>query len=466
MTYFLKKFVLVLIIISLVFGVGYFGKVQKAEATLPVIDVPHIAESIISEAKTAWRHLIDNWRKILRDIIVKRILDAMVDDIVKWIQGGGDPKFVTDWGGFLEDAFQAGVGDVAKEVGLAALCEPLNIPTQRLLTHAIPRFSERIKCTLDDIVVNVEDFHNNFESGGWIAYGKLLQPQNNHFGLSLMIRDEKMFRGAREREAARLEGLAGGGFLSDRKCTGGFDADGNCLEYTIVTPGDTIGGLAAKAVGKDINYIINVKSYTAAITNAIINRILSEGLALMGDSVSPGGITYDHRDVGYADAGQQDLENQKQQMRREYQKFLNEKQYILNAKNRSLSYARRTLQILEDARDNHPACRPRHNRIQSIKIEVDRLHNETTRLRNIVYELNNLITEVDNLSHDNLAIEMSRIFNNYQRFINQYNLRGTHRDIITGDKRAAANREKENKRNNLEATQEWKADCIFPDDDD
>ncbi|MCL5004887.1 MAG: hypothetical protein M1170_03020, partial [Patescibacteria group bacterium] len=39
----------------------------------------------------------------LRDVIAKRIMDYIVDQTVKWIQGGGKPKFITNWNGFLKD---------------------------------------------------------------------------------------------------------------------------------------------------------------------------------------------------------------------------------------------------------------------------------------------------------------------------------------------------------------------------
>ena len=38
----------------------------------------------------------------MRDIIAKRIMDYIVDQTVQWIQGGGEPKFVTNWDSFYE----------------------------------------------------------------------------------------------------------------------------------------------------------------------------------------------------------------------------------------------------------------------------------------------------------------------------------------------------------------------------
>src|SRR3989344_2063367 len=78
------------------------------------------------------------------------------DQIVMWIQGGGEPKFVSDWGGLLKDAANEATGDFIKEVELTELCSPLgggatgklNIAIQASLIP-VKKFSERSKCTLN-----------------------------------------------------------------------------------------------------------------------------------------------------------------------------------------------------------------------------------------------------------------------------------------------------------------------------
>ena len=37
----------------------------------------------------------------LRDVVAKKIMDYIVDETIKWVSGGGKPKFVSDWRGFL-----------------------------------------------------------------------------------------------------------------------------------------------------------------------------------------------------------------------------------------------------------------------------------------------------------------------------------------------------------------------------
>lgn len=57
----------------------------------------------------------------------------------------------------------------------------------------------------------------------------------------------------------------------------------------MITPGAVVGDIAAKAVGSDIDYIVNAQdfaAYVSAITNAILNRMFAEGVGLLHASLS------------------------------------------------------------------------------------------------------------------------------------------------------------------------------------
>src|SRR3989344_1742129 len=59
------------------------------------------AEFVEMTWKWAW--------EVAQEILKKQLLDMMVDQIVRWIQGGGDPKFITNFPAFFRDAIdQAG----------------------------------------------------------------------------------------------------------------------------------------------------------------------------------------------------------------------------------------------------------------------------------------------------------------------------------------------------------------------
>ncbi|MCL4437647.1 hypothetical protein M1513_01240, partial [Patescibacteria group bacterium] len=69
----------------------------------PICQAISIAWSAVEfAADKAWK-ASEVLGRSLRDIIAKRIMDYIVDQTVKWIQGGGKPKFITNWNGFLKD---------------------------------------------------------------------------------------------------------------------------------------------------------------------------------------------------------------------------------------------------------------------------------------------------------------------------------------------------------------------------
>ena len=181
--------------------------------------------------------------------------------------------FITDWRGFLAQYGNIVTGDIVMELGLGAVCSPFGFQLQ-LAVMAPPRFSSQVTCTLDKIVGNVVGFYNNFRAGGFIAYQEMWQPRNNFYGALLLAMDEKEVKTSDRRYIALQEAQAGAGFLGTKKC----DASGHCF---VTTPGVTIGAALAKAVGSDIDFIVNADSlaaYGAAIADALINRLLREGV--------------------------------------------------------------------------------------------------------------------------------------------------------------------------------------------
>jgi len=239
--------------------------------------------------------ILDDIFKTMLAALKKRLLDMIVDQIVQWVQGGGEPKFITNWHEFLQDAMGAAAGDFVKSLDLGFLCEPFRAKV-KLALLPVKKFSQRAQCTLDKITGNIKDFVNDFRKGGWIAYSESFKPQNNYFGAVLMSVAELEDRKISAAGAAWSEGIAGGGFLSVKKCkrplpAGVIEESGAigqgasssaCAEWEITTPGRTVGDAVARAVGSDIDYIVNadeLSDYVASIVNAFINRLIMSGVA-------------------------------------------------------------------------------------------------------------------------------------------------------------------------------------------
>jgi len=428
---------------------------KKTEAGIPVFDSANLGGKLTDISEKIARWVKEDLVKSLRDVIAKRIIDYIVDQTIVWIQGGGQPKFVTDWDGFLKDAANIAFDQVIKDVGLAQLCSPFKLQVQISLLPVQPvqQFQQRIDCTLDDVVKNIEDFYNDFEKGGWIAYNETWQPQGNYYGEMLMIHDEMITRGALAKEAAEKEALAGKGFLSVKKCLE-QDEEGTCIKEEIVTPGDTVGVAVASAITSDTQWAANIQSWTAALINAVINRVIKEGVGVMKGSEESSGSSYYPSE--YQSAADLEIESEKQQQINEVKKFVNEWQYLYNAKSKSLSYSEQLKVILVKIKKLN--CQPAvsDSEIQAVQADIDRLKTETTELKNKIDGGNNLITKITNA---NTIRERTIAQQDFLAFVDKYNTLEIQTQIITGDARKAADQELATKTSDLSIAQGRLATC-------
>ncbi len=331
---FLKIFS-VWIIIFLISGIIIFTP-KKSEAQIPaqnvfvlggtliVSDPAHTGSTAGGWLAEAGRFALDKALKAALATLKKRLLDTLVDEIIQWIQGGGKPKFVEDFGGTLEKVANDSAGEIAQEIGLGDLCKPFKL-TLQLAVSRPPTFSQKMSCTLDDIVGNIDDFMDDFNNGGWVAYNEIWKPQNNIYGAYIIAKDELLNRGDKKLKATETEIQSGRGFLSIKRCnewslfamegnTGenqlldtkavneAFDypnpstpppippdaqppdylfANWKCTNNSITTPGTAIANSLEKGLLTDLDFIANAEdlsNYVAAIADAAINRLIKEGV--------------------------------------------------------------------------------------------------------------------------------------------------------------------------------------------
>ena len=234
-----------------------------------------------------WEELI-NIAKVAGIALLNSLLQELTNQIIAWINGGESPKFISNWEEFLMNAAdKAGGKFVEENLGLGILCEPFDFQIKVALSTN-PPFGETAKCTVSDIVGNVNNFYNNFEEGGWDAFVRISQPQNNIYGAYLLAEEEKSTRMEAQAKAAQNEGLASGGFL------GAKDGDGN-----IKTPGSVLSYEANKAVDSSrqliqdsiANLIGNqewpydqISVALTAIANTLLNKVIKTGLGAVGVS--------------------------------------------------------------------------------------------------------------------------------------------------------------------------------------
>ena len=91
----------------------------------------------------ATQEIQKSFTEIAFEALKKRIFDMVVDQTVDYINGNGQPQFITDWRGFLEQTAQVAIGDFVQQIGLGAICSPFRFQVQIAMV-APPRFSKQI----------------------------------------------------------------------------------------------------------------------------------------------------------------------------------------------------------------------------------------------------------------------------------------------------------------------------------
>lgn len=267
-----SRILLFITICHLLFAV-YFIPVNAQIATLSFETNPALVGN-------ATRQIQKSVLEIAFGALKKRVFDLMVDQIIDYINGNGQPQFITDWRAFLETIGQVAVGDLVQQLGLGYLCSPFQLQVQ-LAMVAPPRFSKQVTCTLGTIIQNVNNFYSDFRNGSWLVYQEMWAPNNNFYGALLLAWNAKENEIAARVNAAQSEAMASQGFLSVKKCL--KDANGRDIPHTcvITTPGTAVGALAQKAISSDLDFIINsqdLAAYIAAISDALLNRLIRSGV--------------------------------------------------------------------------------------------------------------------------------------------------------------------------------------------
>ena len=148
---------------------------------------------------------------------------STVASVVDWVNSGfnGKPAFITDYDQYFKDAEDQAASGFIDEGNFAQLCQPLQTPVRFIVDLAYKQardYGERSQCTAD--AANDASFvQGNFESGGWSAWFSIVSnPSNNIYGAAAIAKDEGQNRDQQAIDVARTEALAGGGFLSDKRC--------------------------------------------------------------------------------------------------------------------------------------------------------------------------------------------------------------------------------------------------------
>jgi len=241
---------------------------------------------------------------VIARCIARQILDNITNNtatIIKTRGRDGGSAFVTNWTKFLTQAQYRGENIFRAELSTAQLCGYLNdgikksfgvdpkkktsLAGQNTRTDSAQPFSLAAKCTMPagwTPQKYQQDFAGN---GGWDAFSRMLEPQNNAWGLAALSQNEITKQRALQQSADTNQAIAGRGYTG---ISGNGKADsckikgptGECLVYKdIKTTGDYLANSTAAAIGAEYSWLTTAQGLNTVIENItqnMINRLFDQ----------------------------------------------------------------------------------------------------------------------------------------------------------------------------------------------
>jgi len=265
--------------------------------------------------------------------LVRKLANALENKLVNSINGlvsgliQKTPSFIQNWRNYTLDS-QARGNDIFRSVlADARLCPyfKTNLQTafgadkyigflssaniNKTSISGLPSFRDLTNCTLP-ANLNIDTFKTDFvKGGGWDTWNKLIQPQNNFFGVYSLALGEQAMQMQTEKESARDYSIAGQGFLGQKLGNGGAIPNG-CTGSTLaggagrciwfgkeVTPPKFLGDLSEKSLETKIGRVGYGQELTDVVFDlitAVINTLSNKILNFTGQSdysAPPGGNT-------------------------------------------------------------------------------------------------------------------------------------------------------------------------------
>lgn len=283
--------------------------------TLAVIILVSILFYPIYIAQAAsWLLVIKEYVLDLIGRIIGRILLSLLNNsIVGKILGAGrfgGPAFIQDWRNFLqggqyrgEGIFRAMVGNITLGSGATAcpyfrqsLTTAFNVkglvpnfdPDKYRLDSLQP-FKLSNKCTLPNNF-NAANFRNDFTRGGWSTWDKLIQPQNNFYGVYGNSLAELEKQRGFEQGVDLHEGTAGSGFTGKRAdCEGaGPNTTFQCVILgKVITPGQLFSDSTAATINSELDWLISSDELEEVLIS-VVSTITARLSAYAVNSALPG----------------------------------------------------------------------------------------------------------------------------------------------------------------------------------
>jgi hypothetical protein len=239
---------------------------------------------------------------VIARCIARTVLQNMITNINQLVRTSGrdgGPTYVQNWVKFHTDAQYRGENIFRAELSTAHLCDYLvtdikktfgvdsktktPLTGQNTRTDSLQPFSLSTKCTLPTGFTPQKYSQDFAGNGGWDTFARLLEPQNNVYGLTAMSLDEISKQRALAVSADTSQVIANGGYTgisgsgkSDSCAQTG--PNGQCLVYkNIKTPGSNIGANIAAGIQAEFDWITSAQQLGSIISTGLevmLNRML------------------------------------------------------------------------------------------------------------------------------------------------------------------------------------------------
>ena len=279
---------------------------------------------------------LDVAARLLARNVLSHIENGVVGKILKAGREGG-PAFIQDWRQFSqsaqyrgEDIFRAILAEAVNGSN-AQVCQYMrsslaNIFGARSISGFNPNryrvdslqpFLLQNKCSLPS-GFDINAFRKDFKKGGWEAWEKLIQPQNNFYGVFNNSLNELLKQRGFEEKIDITEGLAGQGNLGKRNNCEGEGQNKKCVIMgLVITPGVVFSDSEKAVINRELDWLVSADELSEVIagaTYALLDRLENFAAGKLAsvneDVLRQGESTYDYSEaLRRAEEEQQMFEN-------------------------------------------------------------------------------------------------------------------------------------------------------------
>lgn len=290
-----RKVIIIVLTLFLVWNLSitHTPKVRATSVVVDFITEFNTGISAIANSSLAVKeYVLDPIARLIARILYNNTVSGIIGKIQTSGRDGG-PSFVQNWRNFQANGQYRGENVFRQILASTNICNymdtglkgvfnvgnKLPLAGLNLRINNLDPFTLRESCTLPrdfDLAKYKQNFTQN---GGWDAWSRLMQPQNNFYGVLLQSLDELGTQRVTEEGADLNEAGTGSGYESTRgndSCKV-RDLNGQCLVLNdIKSPGDLLGKSAASTIHQDLGWLVSsdeIREVIIDVISALVNRL-------------------------------------------------------------------------------------------------------------------------------------------------------------------------------------------------